>query len=68
MPATMQNTVERLDKPSAYYLGKVRTSSPLDIGYETKLNSLFNRIRSVGMVVTMMMLADRGHPRSLRIR
>lgn len=26
--ATMQTTVDRLDKPSAYYLGRVRVAEP----------------------------------------
>lgn len=31
MSAAMQSTIDRLDKPSAYYMGKVGAISPLDI-------------------------------------
>ena len=69
MPAAMQTTVERLDKPSAYYLGRVRAFLTPSMLFPRLISySLFARTRSVSMVVIgmMMMLADKGHLRSLR--
>ena len=38
MPAIVQPTVERLDKPSAYYLGRVGTS--LSLWFDSYTGSL----------------------------
>ena len=73
MPAFVQPTVERLDKPSAYYLGRVGT--PLyswlgPYGYFTELKyDRIGRIRSVSMVETemTMMWAVSGRLRNQRI-
>ena len=34
MPGTIRNTVDRLDKPSAYYQGRVSTPSLLAPGFQ----------------------------------
>ena len=74
MPSNIQSTVDRLDKPSAYYLGRVgelQIALPRLLEVSTAADtSSYCRVRSVSTDVTaemMMMLVARGHLRNQRI-
>ncbi len=70
MPTAIQNTVDRLDKPSAYYQSRVSQSnlaSLLYLKYARLTRTLYIRTRSASMIETVMIgMAERRHPRSYR--
>lgn len=49
MPGSIRNTVDRLDKPSAYYQGRVSYAIVIALGAEGARLTIWFRIRSADM-------------------
>jgi len=49
MPGSIRNTVDRLDKPSAYYQGRVSCAIVIPLGAEGARLTIWSRIRSADM-------------------
>jgi hypothetical protein len=61
-----RSTVDRLDKPSAYYLGKVLSILPEAV--HLQLNAYISRIKNANMAETeMTAMTERRRPKNRKI-
>lgn len=70
MPGPMRTTIERLDRPSAYYLGRVSRTSPTCCGNRESANNIWPIYRTKnGSLIGIMMTGTTGtkHRRNRKI-